>query len=136
MSQDGAGIFVIDCDGFVAFARHFLDAGTNRFGFIFMDKRTRWSYGENLYSGSTHALMVVYEIESEQGFVVDNSRVRGSFTFDAQGSYEELYSSIGEGLTAMGITSPLIEVYMSQDQSIYDASTDPNRWEWPHWSHP
>lgn len=134
LSQDGAGRFVVDCDGFVAIARHFLDAGTRRFGFVFMDKRTRMPLRENVYRGSTHALMAVCEGASQQGFIVDNNNIRGDFTFDMQGTFSDLYTSIGVGLRAMGYTSPLVEVYMSQDQSIYDAGDDPNRWSWPHWS--
>ncbi len=134
LSQDGAGRYVIDCDGFVAFARHFLDDGSNRFGFVFMDKRTRSLLRDGYYDASTHALLAVLELETEQGFIVDNHRIRGDFTFEQGCSDSELIASIGEGLRAMGYESDLVEVYMSLDQSIYDAGDDPNRWSWQHWS--
>lgn len=134
LSQDGAGRYVIDCDGFVAFARHFLDAGTNRFGFVFMDRRTRSIMCPNCYDASTHAMMAVLELQSQQGFIVDNENIHGEFTFVRGCSDRELIDSIGEGLRSAGTTSPMAEVYMSLDQSIYDAGDDPNRWNWSYWS--
>ncbi len=133
LSQDGAGRFVIDCDGFVALARHFLDDGSNRFRFLFMDKRTRDVLRENVYRGNTHAMMAVMEMNTGQGFIVNNHNVHGEFTFDPQGSFTQLFSSIGIGLRAIGYTNQYTRVFIADDQSIYDAGDDPNRWEWPNW---
>ena len=129
LSQDGAGRFVIDCDGFVAFARHFLDAGTGRFDFLFMDRRYRDPLRENIYRGSTHALMAVMEPESENGFIINNNRVEGDFTYDRNATGMELYSSIGVGLRSMGYTTQYTHIFIAPNQSIYDGGNDPNRWE-------
>lgn len=131
LSYDAAGRKVLDCDGFVALARDLLDAGTNRFAFIFIDIRTK-IYG-NTYDGTTHAVMAVTEISSKKGFIVSNEKIEGAYDASGSSTERDLINAIGEGLKSMGYTSNAEEAYMSADQSIYDEK-DANRWKRPYWS--
>lgn len=131
LSYDAAGRKVLDCDGFVALARDLLDAGTNRFGFIFIDIRTK-IYGST-YDGSTHAVMAVTEIRSQKGFIVSNEKIDGAYDCTGSKTDQDFINAIGTGLKAMGYTSNSEEAYMSTDQTIYDKD-DPQRWTRPYWS--